>query len=96
MTWSETYRADGTLAYADTMRAMTGSWMVRGAAFCTFYEKGSEGGCWSLRRTSANCYEFRAAKPQGVAKATPPVGPSWAALGWLRDKPSTCSRGVAI
>ena len=89
--WSETYSVDGTISYLDEGRTMTGTWKLEGSTFCTIYDS-ETGGCWRVRQTSGNCFEFAMAKPQGGDAAARGTR-SWDALGWLADQPTTCTFG---
>ena len=37
---------------------MTGRWSVVADTFCTIYDGSKTGGCFRVRRVSANCYEI--------------------------------------
>ncbi|MEO1206900.1 MAG: hypothetical protein AAFV45_11265 [Pseudomonadota bacterium] len=90
--FSERYAADGSLEYTEPFRRSAGRWSVRGGSFCTIYDQDPTGGCFRVKRTSSNCFEFyfvarspgeAAAKPQDAVR-------DWTARGWLKEKPSTC------
>ena len=103
LTWSEVYRADGTLNYREESRAATGRWSFRpDNVFCTFYDPSPDGslggGCWLVLKTSANCYEFYVAGGGAPADSDEGVTtPSrWNAQGWRRGEPSTCTEKPAV
>ncbi len=93
--WTESYGTDGRLDYRETERSGLGRWYFRGNIFCTFYDPGQglNGGCWTVVRAGANCYEFYIAgiaDAQSEDEAAPgPLG-AWAARAWRQGEASTC------
>ena len=97
--WTEEYRPDGTIDYAEGLRGSPGRWTIEGHVFCTFYDR-LPGGCWYLRKVGDNCFEFHSApqrRGRGALSAPPalPQG-GWGARAWRRDRPATCSERPAV
>lgn len=92
-TFSESYAADGRISYRDDYRASGGRWSLVNGAFCTIYDGDPSGGCFRVRRSGANCFEFYfVARTEEEAKA--PRKPDWTARGWRSDAKSTCVDGA--
>jgi len=53
----EIYLSAGGIDYKDTQGADTGTWSLRGATFCTFYDH-MNGACWYVVKEKPDCYEF--------------------------------------
>ena len=95
--WDETYFHDGSITYADTMNNWQGIWSFRGAGFCTYYNEGQNGGCWTILKTSANCYEFYPVARAGkLIPRKPDQRRTWTARGWRTTAASTCDVGVGV
>lgn len=92
-TFTETYRADGSLRYRDELRASNGHWSVTAGTFCTIYDEDSTGGCFRVHREGANCYEFYFVA-RTEEKAKEPGTPSWTARAWHTGEKSTCVDGA--
>ncbi len=90
LAFTETYRADGSISYKDTLASASGNWRVTGQGFCTFYED-MNGGCFLVRKMGANCFEFYIAESQDTGPLPPRQGKPYVAQGWYPEKPSTCS-----
>jgi hypothetical protein len=109
--FTEQYQADGRLRYREGTDGRvvdaTGRWTAKGQIFCTVYDSAALGsGCFTLRRVSANCYEFfgaaiRAAPGEQVSPPPPPMSPpsmlppplltgGFVARVHVTDRPSTC------
>lgn len=95
-TFSETYAADGSVAYRDERRASGGKWSVRSGTFCTIYDDDPSGGCYRVRRESENCFEFHFVARTEAEAEKDPRKPDWTARGWFPDKPSTCTDGESV
>ena len=92
-TFSESYGADGRIAYRDEFRASGGHWSLVNGAFCTIYDGDASGGCFRIKRSGANCYEFYfVARTEDEAKK--PRDPDWTARGWLAKQKNTCVDGA--
>lgn len=90
--WRESYNADHTLSYLDSRGPMTGHWSTEGKTFCTIYNEVSTGGCYAVRRLSANCYEFTfVTYSVEEARSAPLPATDWHARGWRIEAPSTCN-----
>ncbi len=87
MNFRETYHQDGSITYVDDVSADKGRWFVRGKLFCTFYEV-SNGACFSVQKSGANCYEYFVEEEENGSKSANPG--EWNSIGWDEDKPSTC------
>ncbi|MGL4488889.1 MAG: hypothetical protein ACRCU5_05530 [Rhizobiaceae bacterium] len=83
----ETYHKDGSVTYWDEVSVDKGRWFVRGNLFCTFYEA-SDGACFSVQKTSTNCYEYLVEEDEDGTKNAVPG--AWNSIGWDEEKPSTC------
>jgi hypothetical protein len=96
VTWTETYRTEGRLNYREKLRRAEGTWYFRGLVFCTFYDAPYRpqlnGGCWTVIKASANCYEFYPSGLRDLQETDTPPAPiyPWSARGWRTDEPSTC------
>lgn len=89
--WEETYFADQRITYKDTNNNWIGEWSFRGSGFCTFYNKGRNGGCWQIIKTGTNCYYFYGMPTDGnPPAATPGRLRKWTARGWRKDAASSC------
>lgn len=97
-TFSEDYATGGTLTYREKGLAMGGRWTIKADTLCTFYDK-AEGGCFRLRQSSANCYEFHAvAAPKATVPPPPPRAKAvdWDARGSIAGRAPTCADGAAV
>lgn len=92
-TFSETYAFDGSLRYRDDKRQSGGHWSVINGSFCTIYDTDPTGGCFRVRRSGANCFEFYFVARTETEAATPRT-PDWTARGWLNDTKDTCVEGA--
>lgn len=91
----ETYEPDGRVVYRDDRQYVTGRWSISANTFCTIYQADTYGGCYSVRRTSSNCFEFYfLSRTDGVTPR--PEEPAWTAQAWLMDQPATCAPGSEI
>jgi hypothetical protein len=98
VTMTETYHPEGRLEYREKARDAKGYWYFRnGNVFCTFYDPAyrMNGGCWTVIKASANCYEFYLS---GLREpGTEPRGDErWQARGWRRGEPSTCEEKPSV
>lgn len=90
-TWSETYRADGSLDYREATYRMTGAWSIANGTFCTIYVERATGGCFVVERVSSNCFEFKfVARDPATASVPPSIPAGFDARGWRTDRASTC------
>lgn len=90
-TFTETYSANGHTDYSEPKRKMAGHWSVIEGQFCTIYDEKAGGGCFLVKKVSANCYEFYFANPDEETAAEGDVGrPRWTARGWIKGKTTTC------
>lgn len=94
--FQETYAADGSVRYADAHRASSGKWSVRAGTFCTIYDDDPAGGCYRVRKASANCFEFHFVARTEEEAGTAPGKPAWTARGWFPGKPKTCVDGESV
>lgn len=92
-TFTETYRADGRLTYRDDIRESGGHWSLVNGSFCTIYDGDASGGCFRVRRSGSNCYEFYFVA-RTEAEAVNPREPDWTARGWYNDRKDTCVEGA--
>jgi len=96
--WTETYLPDTGISYQDRLYSWSGTWSFEGSAFCTFYNQRANGGCWLVRKISANCFEFYIASggllEEQLPDATRDVG-HWTARGWRTDARSTCADWIS-
>ncbi len=92
-TFSETYGADGRIAYRDDVRASGGRWSLVNGAFCTIYDSDPSGGCFRVKRSGSNCFEFYFVA-RTTEEAKTPRSPDWTARGWRADARSTCVDGA--
>ena len=92
-TFTESYKDGGRLEYRDDMRQSGGHWSIVNGTFCTIYDSDPTGGCFRVRRSGSNCYEFYfVARTEEEAKT--PRDPDWTARGWLNDRKDTCVEGA--
>jgi len=104
VTWTETYLANGRLAYRENVRQAAGRWFFRDShVFCTFYDPAERpalpGACWNTLKVSANCYELYLAglTPWDIEEGN--LGRRllrWNARAWRRDAPSTCNEKPSV
>jgi hypothetical protein len=91
LSFTEAYADDGSIAYRDKRKAMTGKWSIVNNSFCTLYHGIVTGGCFKVLQRSANCFEFYFLASTEIEAAMPkPRRPSWTARGWNKAKPATC------
>lgn len=91
--FKESYLENGRLKYAEESRhrALAGHWSIVSGNFCTIYDINPTGGCFRVRRHSANCFEFYfLVRTEDEARKPKPGRPSWSARAWRNDRPSTC------
>lgn len=92
-TFTESYTDAGRLDYRDELRQSGGHWSIVNGTFCTIYDTDPTGGCFRVRRSGANCFEFYfVARTEEEART--PRDPDWTARGWLNDRKSTCVDGA--
>lgn len=92
-TFREQYDAGGTLDYVEHASGtrFTGDWSVTADRFCTIYHTSGSGGCFRVRQTSANCFEFYFdTRTEEEARSSTLREPTWTARAWLVDQVSTC------
>ncbi len=85
--FTETYLADGSVAYSDDQGSDRGHWFVRGRLFCTFYEA-SDGACFSVRKSGDNCYEYFTQEEEDGSIHVD--AGAWNSVGWDQNKQSSC------
>lgn len=91
--FKESYFKNGRLKYFEELshRAQVGHWSIVSGSFCTIYDLNPTGGCFRVRRHSANCFEFYfLVRTETEARQPEPGRPSWSARAWRTDRPSTC------
>ena len=95
--WSDAYFPDGSIIYHDTVNNWTGEWSFKGPAYCTWYLGGAQGGCFLVRKLSANCYSFFVV-PNDWNRPEPPDASQigWNGNGWVNDRPGTCEPRVGV
>lgn len=90
-TFSESYYQDGSVSYREADRQNHGIWSVREGTLCTIYDGDTTGGCFRVRRSGSNCFEFYfVARTEEQAERKDFGTPAWTARGWLIDSSSTC------
>jgi hypothetical protein len=92
--FKESYAKNGRLKYVEKLnhRTQVGHWSVIAGSFCTIYDLNPTGGCFRVRRHSANCFEFYfLTRTETQARRPEPGRPSWTARAWRVDRPSTCN-----
>jgi hypothetical protein len=82
--FSEIYHKNGTITYAEGATRVAGKWKISETSFCTEYD-GLTGGCFNVKSTGANCFEYWLLDAAGKVK-----DPNWIARGWQAKYPSTC------
>lgn len=92
-TFKESYSASGRLDYRDEERQIGGHWSVVNGSFCTIYDDDATGGCFRVRRSGSNCYEFYFVA-RTEKEAEQPREPDWTARGWNSDHKDTCLEGA--
>ena len=98
LTFRERYGEDGSVDYRESDgRTLTGHWSVVAGAFCTIYTLSGTGGCFRVRRLSANCFTFYFQARSEAEVARPEPGkPAWTARGWRIDQPATCNETPVV
>lgn len=94
--FEEAYAATGAVRYSDARRSSSGKWSVRSGTFCTIYDDDPAGGCYRVRKASANCFEFHFVARTEEQAGKAPGKPAWTARGWFPDKPKTCTDGESV
>lgn len=95
--FTEAYAADGSVSYSDDRRQSGGHWSVQSDTFCTIYDDDAAGGCFRVRRTGENCFEFYfVARTETDAAQGRTRGPDWTAQAWRNDSPATCVAGANV
>lgn len=89
VTFSESYRTDGSLSYTDVRGPADGQWFVRNGLFCTFYED-LKGGCFAVEKRGRNCFDFLFITSLPDEGAAAGERPRFTARGAATDAPSTC------
>ncbi len=96
-TFAETYEAGGRVDYSESGRGAGGTWSVIAGALCTIYDNDPTGGCYRVRQTGSNCFEFYfIARSTNDAAAGRSGNPAWTARGWLQSAPSTCKDDALV
>lgn len=93
-TFNETYDTSGSLSYVEptNSRDWSGSWSITNGRFCTIYDVSGTGGCFRVRRTSFNCFEFYFdTRTEAEARRSTLRTPTWTARARRTDTPSTCN-----
>jgi hypothetical protein len=81
--FAETYRRVGKIEYQDESSKLQGTWTQKNDLFCTYYE-GSPGGCYRIKLTSPNCFEYWLVDDAGA------TAPSWIAQASQTKYMSSC------
>jgi hypothetical protein len=96
-TFTETYRADGSIDYRENAVKYVGHWSLQGGTFCTIYHAEPTGGCYQVRQVSANCYEFYfVARTEEQAANEGPGRPAWTARAAVSDRDPTCNEKPSV
>ena len=96
-TFSETYRADGSIDYSERTVAYHGHWSLQAGSFCTIYQTDPTGGCFQVRQVSGNCYEFYFVTRTEQEAAEGDIGrPAWTARAAVSDRDATCEEKPAV
>ncbi len=97
LTFKERYEDNGRVDYRETGLRHSGRWSVTAGTFCTIYDDNRSGGCFRVRRHSANCFEFYfVARTEAQAEVPDRGKPAWTARAWIADKASTCTEDVTV
>ncbi len=98
LTFREQYMATGKLDYREAGgRTLNGHWSVVSGTWCTIYTVSNTGGCFKVKRVSANCYEFHfQTRTEEEARQPEPGVPSWTARAWLVGPQPTCSEAPVV
>ena len=95
--FTETYKADGSIAYTEKDVAYHGHWSLQAGTFCTIYDTDPTGGCYSVRQVSDNCYEFYfVARTEDEAANEGPGAPKWTARAAVSDRDPTCNEKPSV
>lgn len=95
LTFKEEYKSGGKVSYEDEGHASAGHWSIKAGSFCTIYEGDSSGGCFRVRKSGKNCYEFFfVARTEKAAETKDDKTPSWTARAWLDTEDSTCKQEI--
>ncbi len=94
--WTATLAQDGRVEHlADRRQAIPGRWFFRGSVLCSIPDAPHRPrfniGCWSIRKASANCYEyFRVRATEWEPLEAESSDAAWYGLGWRQQEASTC------
>jgi hypothetical protein len=95
--FTESYRADGRVEYAERGVSMGGYWSVTAGTLCTIYELDPAGGCFRVARVGENCFEFYfSARTEKAAPGPETEKPAWTARGSIRGKSTACPEGADV
>lgn len=94
--FSETYRADGRVAYQERGATIGGKWSVEAGTFCTIYDADPTGGCYRVRQVGANCFEFYFVARTEEKAQSEPGRPAWTARGSVTGKPGACTEEHSV
>ncbi|MGQ0455951.1 MAG: hypothetical protein ACT4OU_02690 [Hyphomicrobium sp.] len=89
--FSESYRSDGRVDYAETSVRMKGYWSITSGTLCTIYDTDPAGGCFRVARVGENCFEFHfASRTEQTIPGQSEGRADWTARAWIQGKPSAC------
>lgn len=94
--FSETYRADGRVAYQERGATIGGKWSVEAGTFCTIYDTDPTGGCYRVRQVSTNCFEFYFVARTEEKAHSEPGRPAWTARGSVTGMPGACRQEHSV
>lgn len=89
--FTETYGADGRIAYRESGVSIGGKWSIEAGTFCTIYDRDPTGGCYRIRKAGGNCYEFYFVARTEADAHREPGRPSWTARGSVSGRPGACA-----
>jgi hypothetical protein len=96
--WTLSYSADGRFDQIDRRLRVSGRWYFRGVVFCSTPETPTfRTGCWTVVKSSANCYEYFRVPTRGsepVAEVSPDSW--WYVRSWRNGEPSTCDEKPSV
>lgn len=89
--FTETYGADGRIAYRESGVSIGGTWTIEAGTFCTIYDRDPTGGCYRVKKAGGNCYEFYFVARTEAEARREPGQPSWTARGSVAGRPGACA-----
>ena len=101
-TWTVTLFENGRVEQIERLgQKMLGRWFFRGSVLCSVPDRIHQPpfvvSCWSISKTSANCYEYFRVDAWGeepIDKESHDL--TWYGMGWRQGETSTCGERPTV